>query len=588
MMDQRAHILYTTHLIRKGHGYPFWYPGPDCSRPADYTERGVQPGDVGILNNTGGFDHLFNIFRDADDPVNRDHVPPSFQPLLSQNTESLQITRACYHYNITSANVDCTEISAGASANVTGLVQAEASFEFSTTKESAAILCLPNSATKYEMLNKRAIKEYAIANGADWYTYVNSRDYLAREASNGTIYLVTGCDKTDSWGLAAVGKPSHSRSVRLSFIAAGMIGGEVRAAHTWSTNFSADTRVHPLPSIQYSYPVDHENQCIFARGFTISLSDSLFKSDGKTILRNISGSLKDKMPSFDKKVPCPPSRSPEEPASSGRRLYLGSWISPDIVGTPPTMDRQDDLGLGSSEDRLSDKGSDLEISISEFPPRDNELRNPSAVMNSYLLEKDPSLYIAVTHDEEWMEITKEFGIDEDTTDAILWARIKDELDKRSFQPTTDSMTLGKVRATADQAQVLDNYFQLLQKFPTGSMSSSSSSTAVEGTKKQSRSATPEQPKLDIERSPDPDMNRIRELLSRSYQGGTAGLNKYLMGKNRLHSVSWVESSSGPLNKPMWTMTCKIDGEARGTSTGPQKHVAKDVAANQALAYLMGD
>ncbi|PBK82571.1 hypothetical protein ARMGADRAFT_975532, partial [Armillaria gallica] len=212
MMEQRAHILYTTHLIRKGHGYPFWYPGPDCSRPADYTERGVQPGDVGILNNTGGFNHLFNIFRDADDPVNRDHVPPSFQPLLSQNIESLQITRACYHYNIISANVDCTEISAGASANVTGLVRAEASFEFNTMKESAAILCLPNSAAKYEMLNKKAIKEYAIANGADWYTYVNSRDYLAREASNGTLYLVTGCDKTDSWGLAAVGKPSHSRS----------------------------------------------------------------------------------------------------------------------------------------------------------------------------------------------------------------------------------------------------------------------------------------------------------------------------------------------------------------------------------------
>ncbi|KAK0464128.1 hypothetical protein IW261DRAFT_1347340, partial [Armillaria novae-zelandiae] len=192
-MEQHAHILYTTHLIRKGHGYPFWYPGPDCSRLVDYTERGVQPGDVGILNNSGGFDHLFNIFCDADDPVNRDHVPPNFQPLHSQNTESLQITQACYHYNITSANVDCTEISGGASSN------AEVSFEFTTTKESAAILCLPNSATKYEMLNKKAIKDYAIAHGADRYTYVNGCDYLAQEASNGTLYLVTGCDKTDSW-----------------------------------------------------------------------------------------------------------------------------------------------------------------------------------------------------------------------------------------------------------------------------------------------------------------------------------------------------------------------------------------------------
>ncbi|KAK0234544.1 hypothetical protein EDD85DRAFT_955373 [Armillaria nabsnona] len=61
----------------------------------------------------------------------------------------------------------------------------------------------------------------------------------------------------------------------------------------------------------------------------------------------------------------------------------------------------------------------------------------------------------------------------------------------------------------------------------------------------------------------------------------------LQKQNRQAAVSWVESSSGPPNKPTWTMTCKIDGEARGTGTGAQKHVAKDAAADQALAYLKG-
>ncbi|KAK0430096.1 hypothetical protein EV421DRAFT_1691602, partial [Armillaria borealis] len=56
-------------------------PEPDSSRSTAYTEQGLHPGDVGILNNTGGFDHLFNIFRGADDPVKSGHVPPNFQPL---------------------------------------------------------------------------------------------------------------------------------------------------------------------------------------------------------------------------------------------------------------------------------------------------------------------------------------------------------------------------------------------------------------------------------------------------------------------------------------------------------------------------
>ncbi|PBK98395.1 hypothetical protein ARMGADRAFT_575417 [Armillaria gallica] len=77
------------------------------------------------------------------------------------------------------------------------------------------------------------------------------------------------------------------------------------------------------------------------------------------------------------------------------------------------------------------------------------------------------------------------------------------------------------------------------------------------------------------------------LVSYRFTGGTSGLNNYLQKQNRLAAVSWVESSSGPPNKPTWTMTCKIDGEARGTGTGAQKHVAKDAAADQALAYLKG-
>ncbi|PBK82572.1 hypothetical protein ARMGADRAFT_730462 [Armillaria gallica] len=49
-----------------------------------------------------------------------------------------------------------------------------------------------------------------------------------------------------------------------------------------------------------------------------------------------------------------------------------------------------------------------------------------------------------------MEIIKEFGMDENSTDAILWAKIRNELDKRSLPPTIDSISLSKVNVAVDK------------------------------------------------------------------------------------------------------------------------------------------
>ncbi|KAJ3989026.1 hypothetical protein F5890DRAFT_178982 [Lentinula detonsa] len=68
--------------------------------------------------------------------------------------------------------------------------------------------------------------------------------------------------------------------------------------------------------------------------------------------------------------------------------------------------------------------------------------------------------------------------------------------------------------------------------------------------------------------------------------GAFALNNFLQKKNRLDALSWVDSTAGPSHSPQWTCVCKIDGEVVATGTGSQKHVARDIAANQALKILI--
>ncbi|KAJ3550918.1 hypothetical protein NMY22_g146 [Coprinellus aureogranulatus] len=67
--------------------------------------------------------------------------------------------------------------------------------------------------------------------------------------------------------------------------------------------------------------------------------------------------------------------------------------------------------------------------------------------------------------------------------------------------------------------------------------------------------------------------------------GTSMLNQYLQKVGRGSSLSWEESQSGPAHAREWECVCKIDGEVRGRGVASHKHVAKDQAAEQALAFL---
>lgn len=67
---------------------------------------------------------------------------------------------------------------------------------YTTTKERAAMLFLPHGADRDEAKAYGEYRDYVVEYGESWYKYLNVD--RRREARNGSLYLVTGCDKGHS------------------------------------------------------------------------------------------------------------------------------------------------------------------------------------------------------------------------------------------------------------------------------------------------------------------------------------------------------------------------------------------------------
>ncbi|KAK0434521.1 uncharacterized protein EV420DRAFT_1282531, partial [Desarmillaria tabescens] len=203
-MSDRVCNIYKLQLIRNGHGQPFWYPEPDTSVEEEYTRTGVCPGDVGILNDSGGFDFLFNIFRPAGHPRHGNNVPPDFEPLTMPNPDApgpVRRTEGCLPHVVVSRHLCSSEKSGKASVKASSLA-AEGTYQYSTSQDHAATLSLPISATRYDFMNIAKVKQYIYQNWESWYDYATNPDHRGLLMPEKSLYVVTGCDKTKEWTTA--------------------------------------------------------------------------------------------------------------------------------------------------------------------------------------------------------------------------------------------------------------------------------------------------------------------------------------------------------------------------------------------------
>ena len=149
-----------------------------------------------------------------------------------------------------------------------------------------SILVMPNGAYRENLLNLQKFDKIAKQNAENWYKFAIGS--CGRKIGNGQLRLVTGCNKTNLWGIAtyADGLP---RSITL---AANTVQPPVE--YTWDYEGRVEAKAGPRldefldDAGNQEYPWNTQNQCTFLHCFTISLGGDVWKSMVATLISDSS------------------------------------------------------------------------------------------------------------------------------------------------------------------------------------------------------------------------------------------------------------------------------------------------------------
>ncbi|KAJ7587340.1 hypothetical protein C8J56DRAFT_78058 [Mycena floridula] len=370
-------------------------PEPASQLPDAYRAQGVSIGDLGSINDDGGFDYLFNICHPPDHPINADGTPDDFE-YLTLKRRDIRVNQTMHKHNtdITSLQIRKTQLSV--EGDLRHLPQGFCEgFEFQTSSTEGAILMLPEGASRNNLLAQKKFHDHAVKHAVSWYRYVN--ETLEQVPRNGSLYLITGRDNAKSWGVTSF-SDHEAGSVSLKFISTQDASGSGNMSYSWETQNSIPKRTGACEN-------GHQSQCVFLRGIKIALRKSLFAKHflGPVELSDILDS---------------------KPEDFGRPSDYRSW------GPWPPPSQSSSNGQSGGSRSNGGGATDLEEGPTEseadvlLEPISEECRiyHPSDVINDFLLSKYPTADISTVHDEEWMALVNDddvcFPSDEELLDRL--------------------------------------------------------------------------------------------------------------------------------------------------------------------------
>jgi hypothetical protein len=218
---------------------------------------------------------------------------------------------------------------------------------------------LPEGAHRQDLLKEQLFLRAALENAQKWYDYARGQ---GRRLSNGSIYLITGCDKAKSWGLAAYADLCGQTDVSIKLMAMQISGLRTMYRYQWEKQGSIEGRV------VRNEPPRLRNQCVFARGYRISLRESLFARWPKEIRVSAIGDTTSK--------PIAKGSSSASSNNTKRSRFL------DLLSSPTRQ--QGPTNPGSSTQLVSAQAEEVDVIV-------NQLESDVPLVNLYRLTRNQPL-----------------------------------------------------------------------------------------------------------------------------------------------------------------------------------------------------
>ncbi|KAJ6588055.1 cyclin-domain-containing protein [Mycena capillaripes] len=359
--------IYCLHMLYQKRGLPLYVPEPKINLSAQYRKHGVAIGDVGRVTPEGIFDFFFNIFLPPQHPINADHTPEDFSPMLPYDPIDLLHENYDAGDYLSSSTVQKLDLDAPSDEFPGG------DFVFQCDGLQGAVLALPNGAQLQKLENVENMRAYAAEHADSWYRYINGA--RGRGLANGDLYLVTGCEKARSWGIASF---RTAREEFQLFFKPTTKAGTAHKAYRWS---GPHGQRNPARRKSHDPPCSNDpvNQTTFIHGLSITLGTGLWSRLLGTVTVETSSIADFHLRSI---------RTGDLNSSSSQgSSFSWSWI---FSGSSTTGGNRH---AGETE---AVELSDLSLTAKVF--------NPAKLINEYILQKAPQATVVISHVNDWRDI----------------------------------------------------------------------------------------------------------------------------------------------------------------------------------------
>lgn len=160
-------------------------------------------------------------------------------------------------------------------------------FHFEPSSTEGAVLVLPEGALRADLtaMAKVKFRDEADNHAFSWCNFAKGGS--TNQLGPSSLYLITGVDKTTSWGIASYTNASGDRSMSLMFKTASVISGSIRYTYKWEVNSGAEVRVGPRSSA--AQQIEKQHRLLTNLQHTQGRQVQAENRDGQSLSQNQSG-----------------------------------------------------------------------------------------------------------------------------------------------------------------------------------------------------------------------------------------------------------------------------------------------------------